>query len=286
MNTIPNISFQSTDNIKEFEFINLSILFEKFKTELDHNPNLPHRLAFFSLIIVTKGKGSHQIDLVDYSIQKGSVLKIAKGQVHAFEKEAKYEGYMILFTEAFVLNYFTSSSIQLISHLYNYHLSSPIVNGQKLNENFIDQLILEFNEENTYGQKNIVAAILALYLLKLERNFRDNSIQNQNSKHYTLFIQFKNLVETHYSSTRTVKDYANMMFISTKHLNQVVKECTLNTAKAFIDNYVIMEIKRAIVSTDKSLKEIAFDIGFEEVTNFTKFFKNIAGVSPKEFRLR
>ncbi|GAA5224716.1 AraC family transcriptional regulator [Membranihabitans marinus] len=286
MNTIPNISFQTTDNIKEFEFINLSTLFTKFRTELDHNPNLPHRLSFFALIIVNKGKGSHQIDLVDYSIEKGSVLKIAKGQVHAFEKNPKYEGYMIIFTEAFILNYFTPSSIQQISHLYNYHLSTPIENGEKLNDDFIEQLIQEFKIKNTFGQKNIIAAILALYLLKLERNSENNQLNDENSKYYNLFIQFKNLVELHYSNTRTVKDYANMMFISTKHLNQVVKEYTLNTAKAFIDNYVIMETKRAIVSTDKSLKEIAYEIGFEEVTNFTKFFKNITGISPKEFRMR
>ncbi|MGB3145681.1 MAG: helix-turn-helix domain-containing protein [Maribacter sp.] len=74
------------------------------------------------------------------------------------------------------------------------------------------------------------------------------------------------------------------MLISTKHLNQVVKDFTLNTAKTFIDDYVILEAKRAIVSTDKSLKEIAFDIGFDEVTNFTKFFKNKMNMTPKAFK--
>jgi len=75
-----------------------------------------------------------------------------------------------------------------------------------------------------------------------------------------------------------------MLTITTKHLNEVVKEFTLDTAKTFIDGYVILEAKRSIVSTDNGFKEIAYEIGFDELTNFTKFFKKNVGVSPKAFR--
>ncbi|MEP2239149.1 MAG: helix-turn-helix domain-containing protein, partial [Maribacter sp.] len=95
---------------------------------------------------------------------------------------------------------------------------------------------------------------------------------------------FKNQVEENYIKTRNVKDYAEMLSITTKNLNEVVKEFTLDTAKTFIDNYVILEAKRAIVSTDLSFKEIAFELGFDELTNFTKFFKNKVQLSPKAFK--
>ena len=81
-----------------------------------------------------------------------------------------------------------------------------------------------------------------------------------------------------------MKDYAEMMLISTKLLNQVVKAFTLNTVKTFIDDYIILEAKRSISISDLSLKEIAFSLGFDEATNFTKFFKKKVGISPKEFR--
>tara|TARA_R100001369_G_scaffold92400_1_gene137267 strand:- start:2879 stop:3214 length:336 start_codon:yes stop_codon:yes gene_type:complete len=109
--TIPNISFESEDNERELEFLHLPKLFAKIKEGLDHNPNLPHRVSFFALLIVLDGMGSHQIDLKEYPIKKGTVLKIAKGQVHAFQENPNYDGYLILFTEQFVLNYFSKSSI-------------------------------------------------------------------------------------------------------------------------------------------------------------------------------
>jgi AraC family transcriptional regulator, transcriptional activator of pobA len=283
LKNIPNISFESHENTKDFEFLNLTKLFARIPDILDHNPTQPHRISFFALLMVTKGTGTHQIDLKDYPIKEGTVLKIAKGQVHAFQKAPNYEGFLIIFTEDFVVNHFSKSSINIISHLYNYHITLPIFNDPTGNESFLNQLIFELKTENTYAQKNIVAALLNLYLLQLERKSNNNQ-QNNNSKHYKVFSQFKNLVETNYSSTRNVKDYANMLFISTKHLNQVVKEFTLNTAKHFIDDFVILETKRAMASSNYSLKEIGYAVGFDEVTNFTKFFKKHTGMTPKYFK--
>ena len=287
MKHIPKISFKCIDNekTKGFEFMNLTNFFARMpEIKLDHDPTSAHRLSFFALLFVTKGTGSHQVDLKEYQLEPGSVLKVAKGQIHAFQENAEYEGYLLLFTEDFIINYFSKSSTNLILHLYNYHLINPIANDKKLNETFLSQLRKELESENTYAQKNIVAALLDLYLLQLERKSPNTKLQSSDSKQYDTFLQFKNLVETNYFTTRNVKDYAEMMFISTKQLNQSVKEITLDTAKSFIDDYVILEAKRAIASTEKSLKEIAFDIGFDEVTNFTKFFKNKMKISPKGFR--
>ncbi|MDN3667433.1 helix-turn-helix domain-containing protein [Algibacter miyuki] len=286
MKNIPDISFNNTENIVDFEFLNLVQLFARISKIKDHNPTQAHRITFFALLIVTKGTGTHQIDLKEYELKEGTVLRIAKGQIHAFQKEATYEGFLIIFTENFILNYFSKASIQTISHLYNYHITSPISNDKTLNQDFLSQLIPEIENHNHFAQKNITSALLNLYLLKLERKSQNNGIPSKPSKYYNTFMLFKNLVETHYSKTRNVKDYATMLSVSSKHLNQVVKEFTLNTAKVFIDNYVILEVKRDIVISKNSIKEIAFNTGFEEVTNFTKFFKNKTGVSPKVYRAK
>jgi AraC-like DNA-binding protein len=280
---IPNISFQGHDNTKDFECLVLTELFARIPEMADHDPTLSHRIHFFALLIVTKGTGKHTIDLKEYPLIKGTVLKIAKGQIHAFQKNADYEGFLLIFTEDFVVNHFSKSSIAIISHLYNYHITSPISINESLNEDFLKELGIELRNTNTFAQINIVAALIDLYLLRLERNSRTNIEQN-NSKHYPVFIRFKNLVEENYIKTRNVKDYAEMLSMTTKHLNEVVKVFTLNTAKTFIDNYVVLEIKRTIVSTHRSFKEIAFDTGFDELTNFTKFFKKNMNLSPKEFR--
>lgn len=272
----------------DFEILSVSSLFARIAVDpnLSHKPTLPHRISFFALLFVTKGAGRHQIDLENYTVEAGTVLKISKGQIHAFQENPCYEGFLILFTETFVLNYFSRSSVNLISHLYNYHLSNPVVQNKKLNQSFLEELLLELENQNQYAQKNIIAALLNLYLLRLERTLPHPKLEEKNPKNYNTFLQFKNLVESNYTQTRNVKDYAELLHISTKQLNTIVKEYTFIPSKSFIDNYIILEIKRAIVTTDKSFKEIAYEIGFDEVTNFTKFFKNKMKLSPKEFRLK
>ncbi|MAU16129.1 MAG: AraC family transcriptional regulator [Muricauda sp.] len=284
MNTIPNIQFNSTEGATDIEFLSLSELFSRIDGDLEHDPRQLHRITFFALLIVTEGSGEHQIDLERFRIEKGTVLKIAKGQVHAFRGKLQYKGYLVIFTEDFVLKYFSRSSIELISHLYNYHISDPLVKNCDFNNFFLEQAIAELQNKNTYAQKEIIAKMLELYLLRLERLARSTMTNKLNKEHYPLFLQFKNLVESTYHKTRNVKDYAEQMRISTKHLNQIVQEFTLNTAKTFIDNYVVLEIKRMLFSSNLSIKEIAYAIGFDEVTNFTKFFKKHTGFTPNEYK--
>lgn len=245
---------------------------------------MPHRLTFFALLIVTKGRGSHQIDLNHYSLKKGTVLKIAKGQVHAFVRDVSYDGILVVFTEEFVLRYFSQSSIEIISHLYNYHLSDPIVSHTAFVDQFLEMANDELSNKTMYAHKNILANILELFLLRLERHAHLRTFVDIRESHITRFGQFKNLVEKHFQETRNVKDYAKLMHISTRHLNNIVQKLTLNTAKHFIDQYVILEIKRNILSTNLSLKEIAFAVGFQEVTNFTKFFKKHTQSTPREYK--
>ena len=115
----------------------------------NHDPYQPHRISFFALLIVSEGSGTHEVDLKTYELRKGTVLKLAKGQVHAFQFQAQYDGFLIIFTEAFIINHFSKSSISLISHLYNYHLVPPIAHVKAINECFLKELKLELESNNS-----------------------------------------------------------------------------------------------------------------------------------------
>ncbi|WP_417602815.1 AraC family transcriptional regulator [Owenweeksia hongkongensis] len=286
MQEIPNIAFKSQDGSSDIEFLPLKELFARIIESPDHNPRKPHRLHFFAVLIVTEGKGTHQVDLKSYPLKKGSVVKIAKGQVHAFQEELEYDGYLVVFTEDFILRYFSKSSVEFLSHLYNYHVSEPLVENSTHNESFLHEALQEINAKDGYAQVDIIAKLLELYLLRLDRQTQGALSRKVKNEFQQIFVQFKDLVEKKYTETRNVKDYAGWLNISTKHLNQVVREVTLNTAKTFIDQYVVLEIKRKILSSSYSLKEVAYHTGFDEVTNFTKYFKKHTEQSPKEFKMQ
>lgn len=280
LKNIPHISFEDAHGPKQFQLFELRDFFASTPSFKGHSAEKAHRLSFYALILVTKGTGRHQVDLEEFDLRPGTLIKVAKGQIHAFQQAPTYEGFLIVFTEPFMLNYFSKSSIELISNLYNYHINSPIAQNKTENE----ILLKELKEENDYARKNIIAKYLELYFLKLERRTSPIQLGSDRTGHYSKFIQFKALVESNYSNTRNVKDYTDLIHISNSQLNQIVKQFTLVTAKSFIDNYVILEAKRQIISTNKTSKEIAFDLGFDEITNFTKFFKNKVGETPGAYR--
>ena len=75
-----------------------------------------------------------------------------------------------------------------------------------------------------------------------------------------------------------------MMQLTYTHLNRIVKAVTGNTAKAFIDSFVILEAKRHLAVSDISVKELTYVMGFDEPTNFVKYFKKHTGLSPVKFK--
>ena len=283
MKDIPNISFESQDDLNDFEILKISEIFERVSKNPDHDPCKPHRINFFALLIITEGSGTHQVDLGLYSVKKGSLLKIAKNQIHAFQENLNYNGYLVIFTEDFAVKRFSRSTLDYTTHLYNYYLSTPLIENEKYGASFLKEISYELNTVS-HVQKEIIAKLLEVFLLRLEQ--QNHKLVSLNSKpvHLTIFNQFKSSVENFYTQTRNVKDYAEKLQISPKHLNNIVRQITHNSAKSFIDHYVILEAKRTILLNNYSIKEVAFSLGFDELTNFTKFFKKHTAVSPKEFK--
>ncbi|MDV7186209.1 helix-turn-helix transcriptional regulator [Lutibacter sp. TH_r2] len=249
----------------------------------DHNPYLPHRLNFYAVLIITEGEVNHIVDFKVHTLKKGDVMVISKGQIHAFEQRAKYKGYLVVFSEAFMQKYIAQSTIARINHLYNYFLKQEKINNPDYNQILLNKLKEELQSKSS-SLPNIIASLLTVYLLKLNDENTSLATNTVDDKKLEYFNLFKHLVEQNYSKTRDAKVYASDIAISYKHLNEVCKKIVKTTAKAFIDSYIILEAKRMLVSTSLSVKEIAFTLGFDEPTNFLKYFKKHTSLTPVEFR--
>ncbi|WP_372772813.1 helix-turn-helix transcriptional regulator [Mangrovibacterium sp.] len=285
MKSIPEVQFRSekTTQVNDFEFVALEDLMSAIAKPRDHNPYQPHRLGFFVILIITEGEVNHIVDFKIHTLRAGDVMVMSKGQIHAFDEFSKYKGYLVLFTEAFMQKYMAQSTIAQINHLYNYFLRQ-----EKISNPYHNHIILRvLNEElksNSPSLPNIVGSIISIYLLKLNEENNRSTVVSIDNKNLDFFSHFKQLLEEHFSKTRDAKAYASELSISYKHLNEVCNEIANVTAKSFIDRYVILEAKRMLVSTSLSVKEIAFKLGFDEPTNFLKYFKKHTNITPVEFR--
>lgn len=282
MKNIPKISFREDLKTIGFECLNLEDLTAKGKPK-DHHPGRPHKIDFYAILTITGGSVKHQLDFKEYNLKKNDCLLISKGQVHSFDSESSYKGYLILFTSDFLVSHLSPSTFFKSTNLFNYHLSSPDYHLDKFLLSDIENLAIEYDKKEYVLQSNIVASLFSIVILKL--NNRNLTTQNyENYQGFDTFEKFKNLVEKEYHLTRNVSDFAIKLHITYKHLNEICKRFTSKTAKRFIDDFVILEIKRKLSSTSLSIKEISFETGFDEPTNFLKYFKNLVGQTPIEFK--
>ncbi|OJJ14726.1 hypothetical protein BKI52_41555 [marine bacterium AO1-C] len=285
MESIPNILFkEKPGHWNGFELIDLPSLLNNPLVELDHNPHHPHRLSFFAIIIIQDGEVHHELDFKRYTLKTGDCLLISKGQIHAFDAASHYQGCMALFTEEFLLHHVAPATLQKISRLYNYHLNLSQCHCPQENTQFLANIQETQASPTSSITPNILAAYLTIYLLKLEQIKHLNVITKSFDRKYEVFDAFKQKVEKNYPNSRNAKDYAQQLAVSYKYLNETCKAFTNKTAKNFIDDFVVLEAKRYLSSSALSIKQISFQCGFDEPTNFQKYFKKYTGDTPAQFR--
>lgn len=123
---------------------------------------------------------------------------------------------------------------------------------------------------------------LVSYLISL---FLQQDPQIANPSRYALVTKsFRRTLEKNYWQLKRAGDYADQLNISVPYLNECVSITTGLSVSKNIHNRVILEAKRMLYHTDKSVKEISFDLGYDDYTYFSKLFKKIAGVSVLVFR--
>ena len=106
------------------------------------------------------------------------------------------------------------------------------------------------------------------------------------SKYLPEFIRFQDLVESNILNKSRVNTYAQMMGVSSKTLNNITQAVVKQTAKEVIDAIWMTQIKRLLINTPLSVKQVALTMGFEETSNFYKYFKRHAGMTPESFRTK
>lgn len=286
-NEIPDL-YCINSEFAEFKFSIVTLQYMLNTSDASHSIYKLHRFEYYAMYLITEDTGWHYIDYKKYPLKKGSFLFLSKNQVQVFEKNDKIQGFVILFSEEFLQKGLSYTQIKNYVNLFNYHIYSPLL---ELNEaNYNDLLSLterikdEYEHEIDEMQGKIISTFLNALLFKTERITREKYQFTNQTQHDKKFILFKDLLEENLVERKDAKFYADRMNISYKHLNDICKTVISKTAKQFITNYLILEIKRYLASSSMSVKEIAYKIGFDEPTNLQKVFKRETGKSALQFR--
>lgn len=118
----------------------------------------------------------------------------------------------------------------------------------------------------------------------LQRNpqYRPDEVKSYRVRE--LFNRFMMLLESDYKISRDVNYYAEQMNISSKYLTNIVNQVTGHTPKTIIDQYVILQLKMHLKRTTQSIKEMAWEFHFADVSFFCRYFKKHTGLTPQQIR--
>ena len=118
----------------------------------------------------------------------------------------------------------------------------------------------------------------------LQRNPQYRSDEVKSYRVRELFNRFMMLLEKDYKISRDVNYYAEKMNISSKYLTNIVNQVTGHTPKTIIDQYVILQLKMHLKRTTQSIKEMAWEFHFADVSFFCRYFKKHTGLTPQQIR--
>lgn len=247
---------------------------------------VPHRHDHYEFILPLKGSGKHLIDYKPFDIQPNRLYFIQKGQVHIIENFER-EGWLIFFGEELYSTFFKIHKQESENGLLDSYSPFPYID---LDENQLQKfihLIEQINEELKAEKQdlNIIFHYVSLFILQA------NKIQvNQHPKEQLdlanrkLFQELKQLLEVKYKSEHLASYYAEKLNVDSKKLNAICRKTTGRTLFKLIQERLITESKIELQTSTGSIKEISYELGFNDPAFFGRFFKRHTGITPAEFR--
>lgn len=236
-----------------------------------------HRHFFYAVYWIHQGSGIHVIDFEEYEIKPNRIFFVKPEQIHFLHNDTMMEYSALQFTEEFMscsdTGYQTEEREIAVCH-------DLTLEEQERMEILFKQISAEAVSGLEYSTALIQSEINTL-LLDLERIGLDK-------RRYTalpdLLLKYRMLVEKQYTATRLVQKYAGQLGVSANYLNVLVRKYLGKSALNLINERVILEIKRRLLRTEKGVSEIAYELGFDELSYFSRFFKRHTGITPIAFR--
>lgn len=272
---------------KSSELMILSI--EEFMAEYKHIITRPHRINFYQMIMITGGEGNIWIDSNYYRFSDKSLITAAKGRVLNYDFGKLPKGYVILFSEEFINR--NSGDLEWINslNLFNQAAQFPAADLSEGDFNelsiYLKKIRTELELRTDYITEEIIFSLLKTLILVAERvNSKNINPFSESPNGSNYVFEFKKKLETMFNNSRTVNYYADQLGITPRKLNQVTLHTCGVSAKQLIEERVLLETKRLLTHTQLTIKEIGHSLGFNDPTNFNKFFKRYVKQTPLEFR--
>lgn len=245
-----------------------------YKNEEQLERSFPHRHSFYVICLIRSGSGIHVIDFEEFEVKPNRLFIVNPHQIHFWKLNSNTNISLVQFSER-ILHFNNESVSNLLSILM-------------INRNYIDLsqeqaieilILTQKLEEETIRTDDYSSDIIRGYLIVLfrliermadNRNY-DGSFNPKENK----MQQFLSLINSRYNQNKSVRFYAGELNITPNYLNMLCKKQFGRRAGEMITSRIMLEAKRLLYHTDSDIGQIAFDLGYEDPSYFTRTFKKV-----------
>lgn len=247
-------------------------------------PSEPYKIPRSIIGVCLAGQCSFKLNLKRHEVKSPAILTLMPGQIiENIEYSPDFEGHAIVLSKRFI----DMLNIPMWQQQYIALYDKPI---NRIFSDYTQQVSLFLvmlrsaasDVENPYRLQVIENLIRALFYGGISKfhKMESDSVSHKNS----IVERYIELVQTHYREERIIGFYADKLCITPKYLSKLVKEYTGRSAGEWIENYVILEARAMLQSSDMTIQQIASSLNFPNQSFFGKYFKRATGLSPKQYR--
>jgi AraC-like DNA-binding protein len=275
------------------KFVNLKKDKLSLKVVSNNNPYLsadiqqkllqPRRLTSYFIVLIESGSITYNLDLQDITLTDGHLLFAMPNQVFIPPpKTANLKYFKVLFDEN-TLALLPQQFPFLVNPLHSQTIIFDDAARERVRKVFeILNQILHIDKHPT--DTEITLAYLNSLLAELNTGyFKNTESVNILNSNLSKFVEFKLMVETHLTEQPSVNAIAEKLALTTNSLYRIVKEYSGVSPKDFFTNRLMIEAQRKLQYTPLSVKELAYELGFNDPDYFSKFFKKCTGKTISEF---
>lgn len=243
---------------------------------------------FIKILLVRAGSSIH-IDFKKYDLKKDALFFININQKYELHKLGDKDSYLIYYNRDFYCVEIHDKEVSCDGILYNNVYDIPVVFLSKehaiLMEGIVKELVGELNREES-SVEEMLRILLKEIIIKSTRIWKtSHALDDKENTHEVEFLRkFSQLVELNFRQYHTVADYASILSITPKALTKRFNKYAEMTPNDVIKDRIILEAKRLLAHSELSVKEIAYQLGYEDPAYFNRLFTKVSAIAPAEFR--
>jgi AraC family transcriptional regulator, transcriptional activator of pobA len=270
---------------------NGNLAFKIFSFEGNCSFDHIQRNNYYSLIWITKGSGKVNADFSEYDFTENTLFAFSPYQPFMFITVEHLQGIAIQFHPDFYCIHMHQKEVACNGVLFNNIYEPPFTHIDTVNATTMNMLLEQMKIEmqnQALAQYELLVSYLKIFLITASRLKTEQQPKTKHAmadlKEPFILQNLKDSIEKDFKTKHSASDYAEALNITSKALAKITKTYFNKTLTELISERIVIEAKRELYLTNKSVKEIAYELGYDDEHYFSRFFKTNADVSPQMYR--